>query len=1299
MSSSEDDDSSASPRPSEEGAGGGAAAPPVAMLGGPSSATPHPQNQATAQPASNARSRPRRKAPRVDYQGMDFYADISESSDEWQAGQEEQPGSSSSQSEDAGEVVEEEEDLCARKGSHGEAGPSGRHGGERRRGRGRGVRLSPAVRRSQPSLGLNDLSAGAEHKDDQLITGDEEDEGSGGDFRHPLHRQLLDMLAARRRQPQAQKKRQPQPHSDAVQPPRKRKRPPKGFQRAAGGEGAQCETEGEGVGRNVDRGAREADSDAEPRDHDPPLQGWSHEGDGRQGSVGQGASEPEEGGCAAAPTSALPHGIASQKRGQRRTTSRIRTALRRALWLLFGVPEEGNLRAAVSELGTSGRAVDLEAMAALILRVEQDPEAAKVAVADAGLEFYGYKRRRRRSAGAARDGGTDTSGADVEGSTVAKPPRGRGRARGRGRLQGRRAVGVGEGEESFEGRGRKGGRPRGSMAETYSLRGGRARASAEGPGSMDDAHMEDPPGLMDEEQLVAAPAPQLPNRTYKGPEFKALLARQQQQQAGSSKHGWMPCQEHPGLAYHYGAEGLAVQQGPNGTSLLLPTWEARGAAAAAAEAQNEASAAAAEAARIGLEIRMQRGRTKKGEENHAQAPAAAASAARAAADTAAQRAAAAAASAAAWAAQIGGGAISVGGQGGANGRRRAGASSHKAKGQAGSGLYGFRAFTGLTLPQMAYYASLVQQPQLVLLKPYEPGSYSSQKGDFARSLLDVDVLGEGAGLPPPPEQQHPSLASTTFHSLITSSICAPAVAAAAAQPAGRPPASGNAGLGAIQGQQRQHQQQHQPLPSCFISLRMRFNVGCIMPVWVPTQIYALGARATQTSTAPKRVQVREEGVQGEQQDVDASNDQQQQQQEQQQQRQQPQALWVGKGGKLNSDHPPHVVALTPLQARCLPPHPGPGSTPALPPKKAAAASRKRSRVGSIRHLQEANGAGQEDPIGTSSEHIEIRGSSSSWGVSGRGASVVGSLPHGNSFDLLWEARVPSYLLLPNTAAASPNFPAPSPHTPFPARSQPAPLAGLTGQVTIARGLGSPDDAARAVDLVVLALQPYSTDLAEQLAVLHGSLSARSCQNVCHGGMEADLAKRELREQAAGTVLCSTGSRQQLGCCRMATLQGDQAFLKNASSACQRRFLDFLEFKQQQHTEPRLPPLNFELEEYGAKARRPRRGEELQHFLALLRACPSAASGKPHLPAPLQLHPATLHPAAGPMALPKVGCGGCEVCRDPARLAEPCVWSGLLTGGLQWGAYPAARALARKIAAQQSQQELTDPVPAIVDHDL
>lgn len=52
---------------------------------------------------------------------------------------------------------------------------------------------------------------------------------------------------------------------------------------------------------------------------------------------------------------------------------------------------------------------------------------------------------------------------------------------------------------------------------------------------------------------------------------------------------------------------------------------------------------------------------------------------------------------------------------------------------------------------------------------------------------------------------------------------------------------------------------------------------------------------------------------------------------------------------------------------------------------------------------------------------------------------------------------------------------------------------FAGQVTIARGLGSPDDAARAVDLVVLALQPYSTDLAEQLAVLHGSLSARSCQ--------------------------------------------------------------------------------------------------------------------------------------------------------------------------------------------------------------
>eukprot|EP00983_Pelagomonas_calceolata_P102767 1158843-Pelagomonas_calceolata.AAC.14 len=60
---------------------------------------------------------------------------------------------------------------------------------------------------------------------------------------------------------------------------------------------------------------------------------------------------------------------------------------------------------------------------------------------------------------------------------------------------------------------------------------------------------------------------------------------------------------------------------------------------------------------------------------------------------------------------------------------------------------------------------------------------------------------------------------------------------------------------------------------------------------------------------------------------------------------------------------------------------------------------------------------------------------------------------------------------------------------------PVPLLLLlpTGQVTISCGLGSPDDAARAVDLVVLALQPHSADLAEQLAVLRGTLSATGCE--------------------------------------------------------------------------------------------------------------------------------------------------------------------------------------------------------------
>ena len=56
------------------------------------------------------------------------------------------------------------------------------------------------------------------------------------------------------------------------------------------------------------------------------------------------------------------------------------------------------------------------------------------------------------------------------------------------------------------------------------------------------------------------------------------------------------------------------------------------------------------------------------------------------------------------------------------------------------------------------------------------------------------------------------------------------------------------------------------------------------------------------------------------------------------------------------------------------------------------------------------------------------------------------------------------------------------------------------------------------------------------------------------------------------------------------------------------------------------------------------GQELRHFLALLRAYPSAAAAVPQLPSPLCVHPATLLPGSGIMGLPKVGCGSCGVCR-------------------------------------------------------
>eukprot|EP00967_Tisochrysis_lutea_P125417 scaffold210812_cov18-Tisochrysis_lutea.AAC.1 len=124
--------------------------------------------------------------------------------------------------------------------------------------------------------------------------------------------------------------------------------------------------------------------------------------------------------------------------------------------------------------------------------------------------------------------------------------------------------------------------------------------------------------------------------------------------------------------------------------------------------------------------------------------------------------------------------------------------------------------------------------------------------------MSVDLLGEGAGLPPPPKR--PALRSTTNYPSITSSIRVPtAAAAAAAQTAGQQPASGHTAL------DTQHQE---PLPSCLVSLRMRFNVGCILPSWVHGQACAAGGQGMCDSTLPGHLQVRDEGAQAEQQDVE-----------------------------------------------------------------------------------------------------------------------------------------------------------------------------------------------------------------------------------------------------------------------------------------------------------------------------------------------------------------------------------------------------------------------------------------------
>lgn len=411
------------------------------------------------------------------------------------------------------------------------------------------------------------------------------------------------------------------------------------------------------------------------------------------------------------------------------------------------------------------------------------------------------------------------------------------------------------------------------------------------------------------------------------------------------------------------------------------------------------------------------------------------------------------------------------------------------------------------------------------------------------------------------------------------------------------------------------------VPSSLVALRRRFGVGCIVPAWFargalveasrqPDQAWGVPGWVSRCASREEWEQVllaeaqRRERVRQQQQELEELEEQQQQreleeqqqqelgeqqQQELEEQQQQAQGAGGGVGGKKKAKRAsklravsmtkaklkktltwPSVHALMPLHVPGLPAQPGPA--PACP--------------------------------------------------------AAGGEPPRPVFKLTWDARVPAYLLLPDLAITAPSLPAPSSTHPFPPWPQPPRPSGLAGHVTVARGLGSPDTAARAVDLAVLAMQACSAELAEQLAAWGGALSTRLCaagqqaagakaaaQHGWQGGARAGEGAAAEEGACVGGVgsvwatAAATSARSQLGCCDLVPLAQLPAGPVQPSSwrvEAQQRLVAFLEAQQVEegegqveggvgggrgagHGVPRLPPLNFDLEEYEAAQRRPRRG--------------------------------------------------------------------------------------------------------------
>jgi hypothetical protein len=70
--------------------------------------------------------------------------------------------------------------------------------------------------------------------------------------------------------------------------------------------------------------------------------------------------------------------------------------------------------------------------------------------------------------------------------------------------------------------------------------------------------------------------------------------------------------------------------------------------------------------------------------------------------------------------------------------------------------------------------------------------------------------------------------------------------------------------------------------------------------------------------------------------------------------------------------------------------------------------------------------------------------------------------------------------------------------------------------------------------------------------------------------------------------------------------------------------------------------------------------------------PPAVPRRAVLPTALKLHPSELP------GLPKLGCGRCLVCRDPALLEIPCLNIGLFTGSVRHQSDPSIRAVVKEV---------------------